>query len=158
MFIDDIIKALKICSMEPSERKCEECPVGFHIGCAIELKQEAFKALERNEADGCKDCKFQPLSMTAYPCFKCKRNYTDYWTWKETRQHKVSEMIVEFHHDERGIVRGWDELGKIVRCKDCIYHKASGVCEGWSRYGTITTRDDGFCAWGARLEDGKSES
>ena len=46
----------------------------------------------------------------------------------------------------------------IVYCKECINHKASGLCEGWSRYGTITTRDDGFCAWGARLEDGESQS
>ena len=46
----------------------------------------------------------------------------------------------------------------IVYCKECIYHRDSGQCEGWSRYGNITTKDDGFCAWGERLEDGKSQS
>ena len=31
----------------------------------------------------------------------------------------MSEMIVRFHQDERGIVRSWDEVGELVRCKDC---------------------------------------
>ena len=44
---------------------------------------------------------------------------------------------------------------EIVRCKDCIKHRKSGLCEGWSRYGTITTRDEGWCAWAERREDGK---
>ena len=32
---------------------------------------------------------------------------------------QMSEMIVKFHHDERGIARSWDEVGELVRCKDC---------------------------------------
>ena len=127
MLTDDIIKALKICSREPSERKCEECPVGFYIGCAIELKQEAFKALERNEADGCKDCKFHPLSMTAYPCFKCKRNFTDYWTRKmnkvvgidENKPHKVSEVICVKCGKRWISVRPEGTLLKDLECEDC---------------------------------------
>lgn len=31
----------------------------------------------------------------------------------------MSEMIVKFHQDERGITRSWDEVGELVRCKDC---------------------------------------
>ena len=31
----------------------------------------------------------------------------------------MDEYIVKFHEDERGIVRSWDEVGKLVRCKDC---------------------------------------
>ena len=34
---------------------------------------------------------------------------------------QMSEMIVKFHHDERGIARSWDEVGKLVRCKDCVH-------------------------------------
>lgn len=44
----------------------------------------------------------------------------------------------------------------IIFCKDCIKHRPSGLCEGWSRYGTITTRDDGWCAWAERRKDGKN--
>lgn len=33
----------------------------------------------------------------------------------------MSERIVKFHHDERGIVKTWDEVGELIRCKDCKY-------------------------------------
>lgn len=33
----------------------------------------------------------------------------------------AQEKIVIFHHDERGIVRTWSEVGELVRCKDCIH-------------------------------------
>ncbi len=34
----------------------------------------------------------------------------------------MSEMIVRFHHDERGITRSWDVVGKLIRCKDCVHN------------------------------------
>lgn len=52
----------------------------------------------------------------------------------------MSERIVKFRHDERGIVKTWDELGELIRCKDCkhmVEHKDYGylgesayTCEG----------------------------
>ena len=45
----------------------------------------------------------------------------------------ANEMIVIFHHDERGIVRTWSEIGRLVRCKDCKYYDSfnngrNGMC------------------------------
>lgn len=34
---------------------------------------------------------------------------------------QMDEMIVRFHEDERGIATSWDEVGKLVRCKDCVH-------------------------------------
>lgn len=31
----------------------------------------------------------------------------------------MSELIVRFHEDERGMATSWDEVGKLIRCKDC---------------------------------------
>ena len=33
----------------------------------------------------------------------------------------MSEMIVKFHCDERGIARSWDVIGELIRCKDCKF-------------------------------------
>lgn len=39
----------------------------------------------------------------------------------------------------------------VVRCKDCeYYHQA--FCEIWSKYGTIQTREQGFCYMAERKE------
>ena len=62
----------------------------------------------------------------------------------------MSEMIVRFHHDERGIARSWDEVGKLIRCKDCKWcsehYDTDGnvpywVCNNWD----AGTDADGFC-------------
>lgn len=34
----------------------------------------------------------------------------------------MSEHIIEFHHDERGIVKTWDEVGELIRCEDCKFY------------------------------------
>ena len=35
----------------------------------------------------------------------------------------MTEYIVKFHHDERGIVKTWDEVGELIRCKDCKHYE-----------------------------------
>ena len=61
----------------------------------------------------------------------------------------MSEYIVRFHEDERGIVTSWDEVGKLVRCKDCEWWDSESkekyrVCHnhntGW--------KADDFCSYG----------
>lgn len=69
----------------------------------------------------------------------------------------ANEMIVIFHHDERGIVRTWSEIGKLVRCKDCKYFdsgtdedgKLFFKCLGWVYGGTS---EDDFCSHGERKD------
>lgn len=34
----------------------------------------------------------------------------------------AKEKIVIFHHDERGAVRTWSEIGELVRCEDCMHN------------------------------------
>lgn len=34
----------------------------------------------------------------------------------------AQEKIVIFHHDERGAVRTWSEVGELVRCRDCKWY------------------------------------
>ncbi len=36
------------------------------------------------------------------------------------------------------------DVVEIVRCKDCKYYHSS-FCEVWSKYGTIQTRENGYC-------------
>ena len=48
----------------------------------------------------------------------------------------ANEMIVIFHHDERGVVRTWSEIGELVRCKDCVFGHLyvdvqNGVTDSW---------------------------
>lgn len=42
----------------------------------------------------------------------------------------------------------WDaptaDVVEVVRCKDCVYYHPS-YCEIWSKYGTVQTREPGFC-------------
>ncbi len=65
----------------------------------------------------------------------------------------ANEMIVIFHHDERGVVRTWSEIGRLVRCKDCKYFdsgtdedgKLFFKCLGWVYGGTS---EDDFCSHG----------
>lgn len=38
---------------------------------------------------------------------------------------------------------------KVVRCKDCKYYHPS-YCEIWSRFGTMQTREKGYCYMGER--------
>lgn len=64
----------------------------------------------------------------------------------------ATEMIVIFHHDERGCVRTWSEVGRLVRCKDCKYGEYESMsnaywCAGVGRSG------DYFCAEGERRDD-----
>ena len=65
------------------------------------------------------------------------------------------EYIVTFDEDERGIARGWDMHGKIVRCKDCkhSYEDVSGrVCTKGAWLDCVVT-DDFFCAYGEEGDD-----
>ena len=65
----------------------------------------------------------------------------------------MSEMIVRFHHDERGVARSWEEVGKIVRCKDCKYAYMTGDglvkhCDIWFPEDALYQDGDYFCADG----------
>lgn len=46
----------------------------------------------------------------------------------------MSEMIIRFHHDERGIATSWDEIGKLIRCKDCghYYGRPCGIVDWYN--------------------------
>lgn len=68
----------------------------------------------------------------------------------------MSELIVKFRHDERGIARSWEETGKIIRCKDCKYFHydksyvvfgipvlGHEVCDKWGD--GCKTSENGFC-------------
>lgn len=40
----------------------------------------------------------------------------------------------------------------VVRCKECQYYHQT-FCEIWSKYGTIQTREQGFCYMAERRDD-----
>ena len=42
---------------------------------------------------------------------------------------------------------------EIIRCKDCVYYHPN-YCEIWSKYGTVQTRENGFCYMAERREEG----
>lgn len=42
---------------------------------------------------------------------------------------------------------------EIIRCKDCVYYHPN-YCEIWSKYGTVQTRENGFCYMAQRREEG----
>lgn len=42
---------------------------------------------------------------------------------------------------------------EIIRCKECKYYHPS-YCEIWSKYGTVQTREMGYCYMAERREDG----
>ena len=54
----------------------------------------------------------------------------------------MSEMIVKFHCDERGIARSWDEVGKLIRCKDCRWKQGSECV----RFADVRPFPDDFCS------------
>lgn len=75
---------------------------------------------------------------------------------------KAIELIVscvEAAESEYGTGEGWHKeweavemasnalrQPKIIYCKDCIYHQdVTNICEKWSRYGTIRTKETGYC-------------
>lgn len=69
----------------------------------------------------------------------------------------MSEMIVKFHCDERGAARTWDEVGKLVRCKDCKhwegeYRNGFWYFEQCSLNEHVASSDD-FCSWAERREE-----
>lgn len=49
----------------------------------------------------------------------------------------MSDMIVKFHQDERGIARSWDEVGELVRCKDCKHLQKWRSEESAKKFGQI---------------------
>lgn len=58
---------------------------------------------------------------------------------------------MKFHHDERGIARSWDEVGKLVRCKDCkfshmTYNGECKYCDIWFPDEKLYLDGDYFCA------------
>lgn len=54
----------------------------------------------------------------------------------------AKEHIVIFHHDERGAVRTWSDMGELLRCKDCRHYDTHGHrCKVWNH----GVADDGFC-------------
>lgn len=67
----------------------------------------------------------------------------------------MSEMIVRFHHDERGAVISWDEVGKLVRCKDCKFYEPSPAGEefGWCNYFDSRVANNNYCSYGERKKD-----
>ena len=45
---------------------------------------------------------------------------------------------------------------EITRCKDCIYYHPY-YCEIWSKFGTVQTRENGFCYMAERKDDERSD-
>lgn len=43
----------------------------------------------------------------------------------------------------------------VIRCKDCIYFHPS-YCEIWSKFGTVQTRERGYCYMAERRTDGSN--
>ena len=66
------------------------------------------------------------------------------------------ERIVIFHHDERGAVRTWSEIGELVRCKDCKHYLDGGCGNVGSQSPSkklMGVKPDWYCADGERRED-----
>ena len=62
------------------------------------------------------------------------------------------EKIVIFHHDERGAVRTWSEVGELVRCKDCeFYTEEERWCRRLGLCGAFDTND--YCSHAERREE-----
>lgn len=64
----------------------------------------------------------------------------------------ASEMIVIFHHDERGAVRTWSEIGKLVRCKDCTEYQEKFR---WCKLHDGEMQLEDYCSYGERKPDGR---
>lgn len=41
---------------------------------------------------------------------------------------------------------------EVIRCRDCKYYHPA-YCEVWSRYGTVQTREAGYCYMAERREE-----
>ena len=41
---------------------------------------------------------------------------------------------------------------EIIYCKDCMYYHPS-FCEIWSKFGTVQTKENGFCYMAERREE-----
>lgn len=66
-----------------------------------------------------------------------------------------NEIIVIFHHDERGAVVHWSEMGELVRCADCKHYDAEHpypVCN----YHEDNVKETDYCSWGERKSNGHS--
>ena len=68
----------------------------------------------------------------------------------------MSEVIVKFHCDERGIARSWDEVGELIRCKDCKHIQKWRSEESAKKFGQIyecargvlaCPKPDDFCSY-----------
>lgn len=63
----------------------------------------------------------------------------------------ATEMIVIFHHDERGVVRTWSEVGTLVRCKDCKHNSLNRVSGNvFCSLGIGLSQIYDFCSYGER--------
>lgn len=65
----------------------------------------------------------------------------------------ANEMIVIFHHDERGAVRTWSEIGRLVRCKDCKYGWYDIADRGMycgRKHVILDTDENDYCSYGER--------
>jgi hypothetical protein len=60
---------------------------------------------------------------------------------------KVIEQIVRLTVD--GDSTKAEVVGELVRCKDCK-HRNGSACD----YSAVWLRENGFCQWGERSEDG----
>ena len=71
----------------------------------------------------------------------------------------ATEMIVIFHHDERGVVRTWSEVGTLVRCKACKWYKTNYSWNGKEHKVCViepyepVRKDDDFCSRGEQKDD-----
>lgn len=54
----------------------------FHNGSYGDACNEAIDIIEKESADGCKDCAFETVEEWEMPCRKCKRACKDYWRAK----------------------------------------------------------------------------
>lgn len=65
---------------------------------------------------------------------------------------ETADYIMRVSKTPKDDIYAYEELGEIVRCKDCI-HYDDGTCylpDGGGDYARWTVEPDGFCAWGKR--------
>ena len=101
----------------------------------------AIKALERQDADGCKDCKYEEYNALDNPCEGCMRNHKDYWTRKKENSGETAD--------------------KLVHCKDCksaqmTYDGECKYCDQWTdsdgNYLKLYVPGDFYCGFGVKKD------
>ena len=72
------------------------------------------------------------------------------WTGKDEYAQGLNN---QWHYDKTAILAVPSAQPEIIRCKDCKYYHPS-YCKVWSKFGTIQTRETGFCYMAERKDNG----